>query len=109
MALKVRDKVVCNGQVYLTLGGASRAIGCTTATVRKLADQGQLEPVQLKPNSRHVYTFESISAYMDEQLKEKLAKGKSLKDKPPAHPKKVYYKWKGSLPPNLPPSSSGKS
>ena len=93
--------------MYLTIGKAAKAIGSTTNTVRKLADQGVLERVQLSPNSRHVYSVKSISAYMDAQLKDKIAKGKSLKDKPPAHPKKVYYNWKGSLPPTLP-ASPGK-
>ena len=94
-ARRVRDTVNHDGKVYFTVGGASRAIGTTTAKVRALMGRGLLEWAQFKVNGKLMVSSESLVAYMKTQP----IKQSEKKPRPPAHQPAIYYKWKGALDP----------
>jgi len=89
----VRDTVNHDGKVYFTVGGASRAIGTTTAKVRALMGQGLLEWAQFKVNGKLMVSSESLVAYM------KTRPIKQSEKKPRSPTPAIYYKWKGALDP----------
>ena len=61
-------KTMHGGKAYFSITSASRAIGTSTAKIRKLVEQGELEYAQLKTNGRILIGVKSVADYLRRSL-----------------------------------------
>ncbi len=57
-------KTMYKGKAYFSITSASQSIGTSTAKIRKLAEQGELEYAQLKTNGRILIGVKSVADYL---------------------------------------------
>ena len=57
-------KTMHEGKPYFSITSASRAIGTSTAKIRKLVEQGELDYAQAKTNGRILISVKSVAEYL---------------------------------------------
>ena len=61
--MRVERKIIHEGRVWYTVPGAARLLHATTARVREVMGQGQVEWIQLRTDGKLLVSVESLLSY----------------------------------------------
>lgn len=61
--MRVERKIIHEGRVWCTVPAAARLLHTTTARVREVMGQGQVEWIQLKTDGKLLISVESLLSY----------------------------------------------